>query len=163
MSTRNTQCIYSDDGKILPLVFGDDFSASIGPNVAITENRKFCQLNFDIDFSAGFQYAVYSADYLGYANLDSGVQASITALYYFSGQTAQATTEADINGPFTGYFDKHDDIAIATWSPCGSQGLLNINSQIALNSDSDSQSGVISTEKIKSSFVHQLYIKWRSC
>lgn len=149
----------SDDGKVLPLVFGNSYSASIGPDVDVAQNRKNCQLNIDLQFSAGFQYTVYSADYYGYANLDSGVTGAIRAAYYFSGQTAEIIDEADLTGPFTGYYSKHDTEAIATWSPCGSEGLLNVNSEVALTTSSGAARGLLTTDRVDAKFVHQLYIK----
>jgi hypothetical protein len=67
--------------------------ASIGHNVAVTKGRKFCRLNLDLDFSAGFQYAIYRTDYIGYADLVSWVHASVRALYYFSGDSAQVMVQ----------------------------------------------------------------------
>ena len=69
--------------------FGNQFSASVGPNVGVDQSRKNCQLNFDISYSPGYSYQVYSADYTGYADIDSGVTAVVAAHYYFSGQTDQ--------------------------------------------------------------------------
>ena len=76
----------SSDSKILPLNFGPNFAASIGPNVAAEETRKNCQINMELLFSPGYQYSVYSADYTGYGDLDAGVSGRVQAQYYFSGQ-----------------------------------------------------------------------------
>ena len=74
--------------------FGSDFTASVGPNVDADQSRKNCQLNIDLQFSPGYQYAVYSADYAGWGNLDSGVKGVVKANYYFSGQTDQVRCNA---------------------------------------------------------------------
>lgn len=67
------------------LVF-DDYVASIGPGVAITENRKNCQLNIDLEYPSGFQYSIFSQVYRGYVELDAGVTGLQEATYYFSGR-----------------------------------------------------------------------------
>jgi hypothetical protein len=68
------------------LVF-DEYVASIGPGVAVTESRKNCQLNIDLEYPSGFQYSIFSQVYRGYVELDAGVTALQQATYYFSGGT----------------------------------------------------------------------------
>lgn len=67
------------------LIF-DEYVASIGPGVAITENRKNCQLDIDLQYPSGFQYSVFNADYRGYAALDANVTGTQQSTYYFSGR-----------------------------------------------------------------------------
>jgi hypothetical protein len=67
------------------LIF-DDYVASIGPGVAITESRKNCQLDIDLQYPSGFQYSVFNADYRGYAALDANVTGTQQSTYYFSGR-----------------------------------------------------------------------------
>lgn len=80
--------IISDDRQTMTLIF-DSYVASIGKGVAVTENRKNCQLNIDLHYPGGFQYSIFSADYRGYAALDKGVTGTQKSTYYFSGQSAQ--------------------------------------------------------------------------
>jgi hypothetical protein len=78
----------SEDKTTMTLIF-DAYTATIGPDVKQTENRKNCQLNVDIQYPGGFQYSVLSADYRGYASIQAGVTGTLKSTYYFSGQTAQ--------------------------------------------------------------------------
>lgn len=78
----------SADRTYVTLIF-DSYVASIGPGIAVTENRKNCQLNVDLLYPGGFQYSVFSADYRGYAAVDKGVTGTIKSTYYFSSQTDQ--------------------------------------------------------------------------
>ena len=80
----------SADRTTMTLIF-DDYVASIGGGAPITESRKNCQLNLNLQYPGGFQYSVFSADYRGYAYLDQGVSGSQKSIYYFSGQTAQVS------------------------------------------------------------------------
>lgn len=66
------------------LIF-DNYVASIGPGVAVTENRKNCQINLNLAYPAGFQYSVFNTIYRGYIGIDSGVSARQEATFYFSG------------------------------------------------------------------------------
>ncbi len=67
------------------LIF-DRFVASIGPGVAVTENRKNCQLNIELQYPGGFQYSIFSTMYRGYVDVDKGVTARQQATFYFSGR-----------------------------------------------------------------------------
>lgn len=78
----------AQDATTMTLIF-DSYVASIGSTVAVTENRKNCQLNIDLLYPPGFQYSIFSADYRGYAALDKGVSGTIKSTYYFSGDTKQ--------------------------------------------------------------------------
>lgn len=78
----------SGNGTVFGLTY-DSFVASKGKGIAATEARKFCQVNFDILYSPGFQYQVYGADYHGYADLDAGVTGTVSSTYYYSGDVEQ--------------------------------------------------------------------------
>jgi hypothetical protein len=67
------------------LIF-DEYVASIGPGVSITESRKNCQLDINLQYPSGFQYSVFNADYRGYAALDPNVTGTQQSTYYFSGR-----------------------------------------------------------------------------
>lgn len=75
------------NSAILPIYFSKDFTASVGPNIVADQSRKNCQLNIDILYSPGYSFSVYSADYMGWGDLDDGVKGVVKAQYYFSGQT----------------------------------------------------------------------------
>jgi hypothetical protein len=72
-----------------PPDFGKEFVATVGPKADITDSRKFCQLNLELSYSAGYSFAVYNAEYAGFADLDPGVTGTIKSNYYFSGETDQ--------------------------------------------------------------------------
>jgi len=80
---------FSEDGKTVPIDYGKGMNSAIGPGISVEESRKNCQINVELFFQPGFQYSVYSADYTGYANLESGVQGEIKSSYYFSGDAKQ--------------------------------------------------------------------------
>ncbi|KAL9115906.1 MAG: hypothetical protein Q9227_000274 [Pyrenula ochraceoflavens] len=154
----------SEDKTTMTLIF-DSYVASMGKGVALTENRKNCQLNIDLTYPGGFQFSVFSADYRGYAALDKGVTGSQKSTYYFSGQTAQTSTETDFTGPMSQDYLIHDEAQSASlvWSPCGQEGLLNINSQVRLSSTVSGASGVLTTDSVDAKFTQVLYVKWQTC
>lgn len=151
------------DNKILPIYFNKEFTAAIGPGVAADQQRKNCQINMKLQYSPGYQYAVYSADYVGYGDLDAGVKGTVKANYYFSGQTDQVSSALQLQGPFTGRYTKHDDVALSIWSPCGSDSLFNVNSEVFLTTQNSGASGTLVATKESARFQQNLFLKWRQC
>ena len=80
--------VISEDATYMTLIF-DQYVASMGKGITLTESRKNCQLNVDLLYPSGFQFSIFSADYRGFVALDKGVTGTQKSTYYFSGQTAQ--------------------------------------------------------------------------
>lgn len=95
----STNVDYNSQG-ILPIYFGKDFSASVGSNVGADQSRKFCQINLDLSYSPGWSYTVYSADFTGYADVDSGVKGVVKSTYYFSGDTDEVNGDPSLTKLF---------------------------------------------------------------
>lgn len=106
----------SADRSIVTLIF-DSYIASIGPGIAVTEQRKNCQLNVDIEYPGGFQYSILSADYRGYAAIQKGVSGTLKSTYYFSGQTAQVCRSPPIYSSWTLLLTVLDSPPPSTASP----------------------------------------------
>jgi hypothetical protein len=171
--------------------FGNDFTAAVGPSVAPDQSRKNCQINIQLQYTPGYQYAVLGADYTGYGSLDAGVKGLVKANYYFSGYSnqvrfpkrplllrfiflstqgertilthKQVASAVGLQGPFTGRYAKHDDVALSIWSPCGSEAALNINSEVALTPMGGAASGTLVATKESARFTHTLNLAWRQC
>lgn len=154
----------SADRQTFTLVF-DDYVASIGPGVAITESRKNCQLNIDLEYPSGFQYSIFSQVYRGYVELDAGVTGLQEATYYFSGETAQTSTSTSWTGPINGDYEVIDDIPLTSvvWSPCGAPVALNINSQVRLSTSSTTASGQITDDSVDGKITFVVGVQWQKC
>ncbi|KAI9765011.1 MAG: hypothetical protein M1839_005682 [Geoglossum umbratile] len=152
----------SGDQTTMTMIF-DKYIASIGPNVDITESRKNCQLNIDVRYPAGFQYSIFTADYRGFADLDAGVTGTQKSTYYFSGQTQQFSTQSTFKGPVNKDYLEQDKADVVTWSPCASEGMVNINSQVRLQSSNPKAKGLLTTDSVDVKFTQILHFQWRKC
>lgn len=74
--------------EVLTLLFSD-YVASIGPGTKVADRRKNCAISLDIHYPQGYQYAIFTADYRGYADLEYGVTGEQQSTYYFAGQQQQ--------------------------------------------------------------------------
>jgi hypothetical protein len=152
------------DSKLLPIYFSREFTAKVGSKTDVVESRKNCQINLKLEYEPGFSFAVYQADYTGWADLDGGVTGVVKSTYYFSGQQDQCSSSLSIQGPFHGKYYKQDDVALTAWSPCGSgEALFNVNSEVALTPISSSANGVLASTREGGRLTNNVYFQWRKC
>ncbi|KAJ6262350.1 hypothetical protein Dda_3158 [Drechslerella dactyloides] len=143
----------AQDRKSFTLIF-DKYVVSSGKGVSAIENRKNCQLNFGLHYPPGWQYSVFEATYRGYCAIPKGQSGTQKSTYYFTGATTkQCSTQSNFNGPYNGdyVFNDRVDFTTEVWSPCGTEGLLNINSQIRL--DKPAVDGLLTTDSIDGKFT----------
>ena len=77
----------------------------------------------------------------------------------------QTSTEYNFVGPVNGDYLKHDeaDSTSIVWSPCGAAGMLNINSQVRLESKVSSATGLLTTDSTDLKFTQVVYVQWQKC
>ncbi|KAJ3214048.1 hypothetical protein HK099_007060 [Clydaea vesicula] len=153
----------NSDSTAMTLLF-DKYVASIGPGIAITENRKNCQLNFQVNVPQGWQYSIATVDYRGFLQLDQGVTAQQQANYYFQGSLEQDKQSTTFTHLHNGDYTLRDQFGITStiWSDCNAKANLNINSQIRLFAP-PGKNGVITTDSVDTK-VKQIYgLKWKKC
>ncbi|KUJ16984.1 uncharacterized protein LY89DRAFT_646060 [Mollisia scopiformis] len=153
----------STDRTTFTIIF-DTFVASLGTGVAVTENRKNCQLNVNLQYPSGFQYSVLGTTFRGYADLTAGVNGVQSATYYFSGSSTQASSSTTFKGPTSGDYEVSDSIPFAStiWSPCGAALPLNINSQVRLTGPS-SGSGLLTEDSVDGKVEFVVGVQWQKC
>ncbi|KAJ4988849.1 secreted protein [Stagonosporopsis vannaccii] len=151
------------DDAILPIYFGKEFTAAVGPKAEIVDARKFCQLNLQVEYSAGFSFAVYSAEYAGFAELDGGITGTVGSRYYFSGETEQTSSSLVLTGPTKTKFKKQDDVPVALWSPCSGSTLFNVQASVTLTPLVGAGSGVLGIAKESGRLSEKLFVQWKKC
>jgi hypothetical protein len=165
ISPPSAQVVFAGDKQTFTVLF-DKFIASVGQGVAVTENRKNCQLNIGIHIPGGWQYSIVSADFRGFASLDKGVTGLQQSIYYFQGYSHTTTTQATLNGPMQQNYNFRDqvDFQSISWSPCGEDRPVNINTSIFVsNTKNPKGKGLLTTDSIDGK-VKQIYeFKWQKC
>ncbi|KAK3367344.1 hypothetical protein B0T24DRAFT_682478 [Lasiosphaeria ovina] len=159
----------SPDKTVITFGF-DKFQTYIGPGFNPTEKTKNCQLHLNLKYPGGFQFSVVESTYHGYAQLDKGVTGTFYSTYYFS-QDASATTTTQTSITGGGIwaqgqvYTKSDKIPTASYifSPCGANGILNINNRIALTSSNSTAIGEVTDDDATVAFTQQININWRTC
>ncbi|KNG46325.1 secreted protein [Stemphylium lycopersici] len=148
----------------------DAFQTYIGPGTTPADRSKNCQLHLNLKYPGGFQYAVVDATYHGWARLDQGVTGSFITTYYFSqdaGKTQTTRMSAVGGGALAAgqVYTKQDSVETTAtiWSPCGQNGILNVNNRIALSNNKAEQAGEMSNDDATVAFTQQLHVAWRAC
>ena len=155
--------LFSPDRTSLTLIF-DQYVASAGPNVPITESRKSCQIAADIRVPQGWSYSVATVDYRGYVDLPASASAEQSATYYFQSSTAQAISRTTFRGPLNKDYLNSDVIPVekTIWSSCNAVVPVNVKTAIRVSVPSG-KSGAITTDSIDAK-VKQIYgLQWKQC
>ncbi|KAK4238516.1 hypothetical protein C8A03DRAFT_15021 [Achaetomium macrosporum] len=154
----------SDDRTTLTLIY-DQFIAQAGKGIEPKERRKNCQVNVKLHYPQGWQYSVFKADYRGHATLPAGAKGTTKATYYFSGSSQQVSRAQYFNGPYNADYLKTDAFAIEStvWSPCGAEGMLNVNSAVQLDPLDSEKAALLTSESTDLKFKQICYLQWRKC
>ena len=67
-----------------------------------------------------------------------------------------------INGQVYTKQDSVETTAVV-WSPCGTNGILNVNNRISLRSSNSSASGELSNDDATIAFTQQVHVSWQPC
>jgi hypothetical protein len=154
----------SSDLTTLTLIY-DDFIAQAGKDIKPKEYRKNCQINVKLHYPQGWQFSVFKADYRGHATLPKGAWGTCKATYYFSGDSHQVSSSKKIDGPCDEDYLKTDVFGVEStvWSPCGDEGMLNINSAIQLSPLDSEKRALLTSESTDLKFKQIQYLQWRKC
>ena len=156
----------TEDWTLMTILF-DQYIASIGPGVPITENRKNCNLNILLHYPVGLQFTMYQTNYSGFASLEDGVRAIQQSDYWFAGFPLLKTTfKTTMVGPFSDAYSRSDQLSDTklVLSPCGASTTLNIDTQVFLdNSANRNGSGLIDVEVIDHKATTTFHLLWSPC
>ncbi|MET9082207.1 DUF4360 domain-containing protein [Streptomyces sp. NPDC004237] len=161
-----TAVAVSEDNTAFTVTYSA-YLAQAGGNSDPTAFRRNCQLNLVVHVPQGFTYAIASADYRGFASLQSGATGTQRASYYFQGSSNTAAASHPFSGPYDDNWQATDttDWAQLVWAPCGVQRNFNINTELRVSAGSanpgkvsfmtmDSTDGDISTV---------YHMAWKEC
>ncbi|MGW1724481.1 DUF4360 domain-containing protein [Streptomyces sp. NPDC002306] len=161
-----TAVAVSEDNTAFTVTYSA-YLAQAGGNSDPTAYRKNCQLNLVVHVPSGFTYAIASADYRGYAALQSGASATQRASYYFQGSSNTAFRSHPYNGPYDDNWQATDstDWAQLVWAPCGVQRNFNINTELRVNAGSSAPGKVsfMTMDSTDGDISTVYHLAWREC
>jgi len=145
-----------------------EFLAQVGVGAKPTDARKNCQLSLKVHVPQGFTYAIASADYRGFAQLERGATALERANYYFQGMSPTSFVEHPFSGPMSDDWQKTDttDVAALVFLPCGEQRNFNINAELraaAGTSNPKTTTSYIAMDSTDGSITTTYNFHWKTC
>ncbi|KAK4096454.1 hypothetical protein N658DRAFT_480582 [Parathielavia hyrcaniae] len=154
----------STDLTTLTLLY-DSFIAQSGPGIKPTDHRKNCQLNVKLKYPHGWQFSVFKADYRGYANIPYKNKGTCKSTYYFSGDSRQYSSSLTFNPPYDDNYLKTDQFGLESlvWSPCGAEGMLNINNEVRLTPIGSTTPALLTVDSTDLKFHQICHLQWRKC
>lgn len=154
----------SSDLTTITLLYSS-FVAQAGQGISASNYRKNCQLNVKIKYPQGYQFSIFKADYRGYAQIPKGDTGTCKATYYFSGSSQQVSSTLVIKGPFDDNYLKTDQFGVEStvWSPCGLEGLLNINSEVRLSPMDAVKPALLTVDSTDLRFTQIHHLQWQKC
>ncbi len=156
----------SEDNTAFTVTYSD-YLAQAGGNSDPTAFRKNCQLNLLVHVPQGFTYAVASADYRGFAALQSGASAVQRASYYFQGSSSTVFKSHPFAGPYNDNWQATDttDWAQLVWAPCGVQRNFNINTELRVTAGSQAPGKVsfMTMDSTDGEISTVYHLAWKEC
>ncbi|WP_217240522.1 DUF4360 domain-containing protein [Streptomyces sp. AC555_RSS877] len=156
----------SEDNTAFTVTYSD-YLAQAGGNSDPTAFRKNCQLNLLVHVPQGFTYAVASADYRGFAALQSGASAVQRASYYFQGSSSTVFKSHPFAGPYNDNWQATDttDWAQLVWAPCGVQRNFNINTELRVTAGSQAPGKVsfMTMDSTDGDISTVYHLAWKEC
>ncbi|MEU4620849.1 DUF4360 domain-containing protein [Actinoplanes sp. NPDC023801] len=121
-----------------------DFVAEAGGSAGVVDRRKNCQLGVLVTVPDGWTVAIASASYRGRAALRSGATALQRTSYYWQGSSATERKDATFHGPLNGLWTTWDVAPVLTYTECGSQTVLNVNTELRIDPGTSTGTSVMS-------------------
>lgn len=152
----------SDDRETFTLIF-DNFVASVGPGIPITESRKSCQLNLNLHVPQGWSFAIVDTTFRGYVQLAAGQTGSLQSRVYFNG-SHELDFRTGFVGPIARDYTATDRIRVRdrVWSECGAVTPMNIEASISIIGHTSSQ-GQMTVDSEDGQISHNFGIEWKQC
>ncbi|GAA2358628.1 hypothetical protein Cme02nite_34800 [Catellatospora methionotrophica] len=141
---------FSNDRTSATLIF-DQFVASTGPGVPVTERRKNCQINLNLHIPRSLAWlAAVKVDHRGYVGVPAGITASRGDVFHSTDLVLGAPAKTSYPGPVNKDYLVRDSYLQAPLSStlCASETVRpdTINSQVSL--DGSGGSGQITLDSL---------------
>ncbi|GAA0432485.1 DUF4360 domain-containing protein [Streptomyces luteireticuli] len=145
-----------------------NYLAQVGVGSKPTDFRKNCQLGLNVHVPQGFTYAIAQADYRGFAHLENGANGLEKASYYFQGMSQTASQTHRFSGPLSDDWQTTDstDVASLVYAPCGSQRILNVNTELRVGagtSDPGATTSFMAMDSADGSVNTLYHFAWKQC
>ncbi|WP_344593331.1 DUF4360 domain-containing protein [Actinomadura vinacea] len=156
----------SEDNTAFTVTYSD-YLARTGGNSDPTAFRKNCQINLIVHVPQGFTYAISSADYRGFAQLQPGATGTQRAGYYFQGMPQTVQTTHTVKGHYADnwQFTDSTDVSQLVYKPCGEHRNFNINTELRVNlgTSDPTKTSFMAMDSTDGGIKTTYHFAWKTC
>lgn len=166
-SDGTTAANISDDGQALTLLFADfvvDLSAdALTGKDGIARASRRCLATLTLNVPHGYRLAVMTMDYRGYADLQTGVKATLRRSVAFGNQTPTWFSHT-MQGELAEEFYRRDTLSLSTtaYSACGGSAALKIDVRASLAATTGA-TGLFALDSADGEITQKYALAWRRC
>ncbi len=157
----SASAVLSPDAKQLSILFD---SYSMEAKGSKTVDRKTCNVAIPIHVPNGLSVSILQVDYRGYNSLPRGGSSELGVEYFFAGVKGPAMTKT-FNGALDSDFYVSNKLAATalTWSPCGADVNLRINTSMRVRTNPRGDQAISSIDSIDMSAGLVYLLQFRTC
>ncbi|MEV6596571.1 DUF4360 domain-containing protein [Actinoplanes sp. NPDC051346] len=154
----------SPDREAFTVIYSD-YLARAGTGARNPDQRRTCGLTVRLNVPATLGYAITAVDYRGYAHLEPGASASLSARYHFQGSGAPTYTVH----PFASGLDDSWQVTDSAgggpvFSSCGQGRKIDIDTELRVSADrADAPTSLITMDSTDSEVASTYHLSYRAC
>ncbi|MDC0254989.1 DUF4360 domain-containing protein [Bacteriovoracales bacterium] len=158
-----TSTTLSPDKKVLSIIF-DEYMAEAGEGTGKRVDRKSCNMAIPVHVPQGLSVSLFKIDYRGYVSTPIGGRAKLNVNYFFAGSNGPRVSR-NFPGGFDDEYTFTDNLqaAAVTWSACGRDVNLRINSSMMARSNQDMEDALGTVDSIDVESGLKYHLKWKRC
>ncbi len=128
-----------------------------------TFDRKSCAVGVPVIIPSGYSVSVVRVDYRGYSNVPQGGRGQFSTEYFFAGERSPRLTENFYGGERNYTLTDNVMLRGLSWSRCGSQENLRINTGLSLSTNRRGDDAMITLDSIDVDSEVVFHLQWRRC
>ncbi len=170
-SQTTASAVATEDGRTLSVLF-DNYAVEIGNGSANPQSRSLqrdCRVLIDIDVTPGYQYALESTEYRGFAGLPSNAVGMHRFTQIIPGQPIVSVREAQLRGPIEQNYSvlQRQKPGRYVFSSCSNfSQTLEIMSQLSVSylpNTTRRDLAIINLDSIDTGVESKFNLVWRPC
>lgn len=139
------------------------FRAEAGAGSEASDRRKNCQIAVQVGIPAGWTFAIAQAQYRGRARLEAGATGLQRTNYYWQGSSDNAFVDHSFSGPLRSLWSTTDVAHALVYRPCGSQSILNVNTELRVDPGTSSKTSSLSMRTTEGDVDTLFHFTWSRC
>ncbi|OJF15916.1 DUF4360 domain-containing protein [Couchioplanes caeruleus] len=146
-------------------VMYSSYLAQAGTGARNQDQRRTCSLTVRLNVPATMQYAITAVDYRGFAHLEAGASASLSARYHFQGSGAPTYTVHSFASGLDDMWQVTDSASGGlVFSSCGQGRKVDIDTELRVRADrADAPTSHITMDSTDSEVASTYHLTYRHC